>query len=83
MRTFVLLAVYVAAVTAAVPPSSRIIGGTITTIDNYPEATPLLYDFQQINFRQMCGGAILNQRAILTASHCVQNPLNCTSSDKN
>ncbi|XP_075977084.1 trypsin CFT-1-like [Anticarsia gemmatalis] len=78
MRATALLALCVAAVSAGVPRirDPKIIGGSITTIDNYPEATPLLYAFNQINFRQMCGGSILNQRAILTAAHCVSSHMN-------
>ncbi|XP_075976822.1 trypsin, alkaline C-like [Anticarsia gemmatalis] len=73
MRSFAFLAILVASVTAGVPrtPGSKIIGGSVTTIDKYPDVTPLLYSMNFVNFRHYCGGSILNQRAILTAAHCV------------
>ncbi|XP_075976826.1 trypsin, alkaline C-like [Anticarsia gemmatalis] len=70
MRAIALLAFYLTAVTAS-PLDSRIIGGSVTTIDNYPEVATLLYSGNFVNFRQYCGGSILNQRAVLTAAHCV------------
>ncbi|XP_075976825.1 trypsin, alkaline A-like isoform X2 [Anticarsia gemmatalis] len=71
MRAITLLAFCVAAVTAVPQSPERIIGGHETTIDNYPEVVLLLFASNQINFRQNCGGSILNQRSILTAAHCV------------
>uniref|UniRef100_A0A2A4K6W3 Peptidase S1 domain-containing protein n=1 Tax=Heliothis virescens TaxID=7102 RepID=A0A2A4K6W3_HELVI len=55
----------------AVPSApQRIIGGSATTIDNYPSIVALLYSVSNNNFRQSCGGTILNNRSILTAAHC-------------
>ncbi|MBN4688662.1 trypsin-like serine protease, partial [Escherichia coli] len=67
-------ALCVAAVSAASP--DRIIGGSITTINNYPSASPLLYAANQVNFGQSCGGTIINQRSILSAAHCFQGVRN-------
>ncbi|KAG8434508.1 hypothetical protein GDO86_012765 [Hymenochirus boettgeri] len=43
----------------------RIIGGSDTTIENYPWQVSLQYMGQHI-----CGGSILNSHWILTAAHC-------------
>nr|XP_021193560.2 trypsin, alkaline C [Helicoverpa armigera] len=70
MRVFIALLACLAAV-AAVPTSpQRIIGGTATTINNYPSIVALLYAASNNDFRQSCGGTILNNRSILTAAHC-------------
>ncbi|XP_075982015.1 trypsin, alkaline C-like [Anticarsia gemmatalis] len=73
MRVFILLAVCYAAV-SAVPTAPRIVGGDVTTIDNYPSMVAILNAFDLINFRQTCGGTILNQRSVLTAAHCFFPP---------
>ncbi|CAH4031358.1 trypsin CFT-1-like isoform X1 [Pieris brassicae] len=54
------------------PRYSRIIGGDVTTIDRYPSAVALMgYDcFVNVHY-QMCGGAIINSRSVLTAAHCL------------
>ncbi|XP_068626998.1 trypsin CFT-1-like [Battus philenor] len=58
--------------TALVLPRNqqRIIGGSITTIDAYPYASSLLYSWDLKSYSQACGGAILTNRAILSAAHC-------------
>lgn len=48
----------------------RIIGGSLTTINQYPFAVVLLYSSTQTTFSQRCGGSILNQRSVLSAAHC-------------
>uniref|UniRef100_A0A2A4K759 Peptidase S1 domain-containing protein n=1 Tax=Heliothis virescens TaxID=7102 RepID=A0A2A4K759_HELVI len=72
MRAIVLF--LVAAVTA-VPSSGhqRIVGGSLTTIDQYPGIVALLSSFNLITYSQSCGGNILNNRSILTAAHCIGN----------
>ncbi|XP_021196267.3 trypsin, alkaline C isoform X3 [Helicoverpa armigera] len=73
MRVIAVLALCVAAV-AAVPASfERIVGGSLTTIDQYPSIVALLYGRNLINYGQACGGNILNNRSILTAAHCTVN----------
>uniref|UniRef100_A0A2A4K6F3 Peptidase S1 domain-containing protein n=1 Tax=Heliothis virescens TaxID=7102 RepID=A0A2A4K6F3_HELVI len=70
MRVIIVLLAVIAAV-AAVPKSpQRIIGGSATTIDNYPSIAALLYSATGNNFRQSCGGTLINNRSILTAAHC-------------
>ncbi|XP_058817971.1 trypsin epsilon-like [Topomyia yanbarensis] len=46
--------------------STRIIGGTETTIEEYPYQVALLYQNQQI-----CGGSIVAHSWVLTAAHCL------------
>uniref|UniRef100_A0A2A4K6F8 trypsin n=1 Tax=Heliothis virescens TaxID=7102 RepID=A0A2A4K6F8_HELVI len=68
MRIFAVLALCVAAVAAV--PGQRIVGGSVTTIDQYPTIAALLYSSNLVSYWQDCGGSILNNRAILTAAHC-------------
>uniref|UniRef100_A0A2A4K756 Peptidase S1 domain-containing protein n=1 Tax=Heliothis virescens TaxID=7102 RepID=A0A2A4K756_HELVI len=73
MRVIAILVLFVAAV-AAVPSSGpqRIVGGSLTTIDQYPGIVALLFSFNLITYSQSCGGNILNNRSILTAAHCTE-----------
>ncbi|XP_075982016.1 trypsin, alkaline C-like [Anticarsia gemmatalis] len=75
MRVVIVLALFYAAVSAVPLNSQRIVGGTVTTIDNYPSMVAVLESFQGQNYRHVCGGTIMNQRTILSAAHCF-NPLN-------
>ncbi|XP_046964272.1 trypsin, alkaline C-like [Vanessa cardui] len=58
---------------AAVPTNpQRIIGGSVTTIGQYPSGVALLYSWTGLgNHVQACGGTIINNRSVLTAAHCV------------
>ncbi|XP_075975861.1 trypsin, alkaline A-like [Anticarsia gemmatalis] len=69
MRALVFLVLCVIAASAD-EASSRIMGGSITSIRNYPEMVALLHARNQANHRQFCGGMIITQRSILTAAHC-------------
>uniref|UniRef100_A0A2A4K5H3 Peptidase S1 domain-containing protein n=1 Tax=Heliothis virescens TaxID=7102 RepID=A0A2A4K5H3_HELVI len=73
MRVIAILALLVAAV-AAVPSSGpqRIVGGSLTTIDQYPGIVALLFSFNLVTYAQSCGGNIINNRSILTAAHCTE-----------
>ncbi|CAK1602325.1 unnamed protein product [Parnassius mnemosyne] len=66
----VLLALCLAAVSAVPEKQQKIVGGSVTNIEQYPFATPLLYSWNSASYRQACGGTIINNRAILTAAHC-------------
>ncbi|XP_075982018.1 trypsin, alkaline C-like [Anticarsia gemmatalis] len=68
MRVLLLVALYITAV-SAVPSSQRIVGGSITSINNYPTIIAVLQSVNN-NFIQICGGSILNQRSVLSAAHC-------------
>uniref|UniRef100_A0A2H1WBW9 SFRICE042029.2 n=1 Tax=Spodoptera frugiperda TaxID=7108 RepID=A0A2H1WBW9_SPOFR len=62
-------AFFIATASAASNPQ-RIMGGQLTTIDQYPSIATLLYSENLISFFQRCGGIIINNRAILSAAHC-------------
>nr|XP_049692555.1 trypsin, alkaline B-like [Helicoverpa armigera] len=55
---------------AAVPTSQRIIGGSPTTIDQYPSIVALLYASNANVFLHHCGGTLLNNRSIMTSATC-------------
>ncbi|XP_063839271.1 trypsin, alkaline A-like [Ostrinia nubilalis] len=55
----------------ATETSERIVGGSLTTIEEYPEMVALLRVWGN-HYGQDCGGSILNNRAILTAAHCTE-----------
>ncbi|XP_028167163.1 trypsin, alkaline C-like [Ostrinia furnacalis] len=73
MRSFIVFAITLA-VAAAAKTSERIIGGSLTTIEEYPEMVALLRVWGNY-YAQYCGGSILNNRAILTAAHCLELPI--------
>ncbi|XP_055691133.1 uncharacterized protein LOC129794355 [Lutzomyia longipalpis] len=51
--------------------SNRIYGGEITKIDEYPWMTLLRYKKPGNRFGFHCGGVLINNRYVMTASHCV------------
>ncbi|KAJ8736119.1 hypothetical protein PYW08_006775 [Mythimna loreyi] len=70
MRLLALLAICFAAVAAVPSNPQRIVGGSVTTISQYPNMAALLYAFVPTLYLQSCAGIILNNRAVLTAAHC-------------
>lgn len=58
---------------AAAAPEKRIVGGTETTIEEWPWQAALL-DAGAGNayFRQFCGGSVIAGNLVLTAAHCVE-----------
>ncbi|CAG4977657.1 unnamed protein product [Parnassius apollo] len=66
----ILLAVGLSTVSAFPNKQQRIVGGSATNIEVYPYASSLLYSWNLVNYFQACGGAILTNRAILSAAHC-------------
>ncbi|XP_028159089.1 trypsin, alkaline C-like [Ostrinia furnacalis] len=72
MHALVVLLMGLAAVSADAPAPviQRIVGGSLTTINQYPEMAALLFSSSGFGHQQGCGGTILNNRAILTAAHC-------------
>ncbi|XP_028029905.1 trypsin, alkaline B-like [Bombyx mandarina] len=56
----------------AVPTNQdRITGGSVVTIDRYPELAATLVTSDGVQWFQGCGSSILNNRAVLTAAHCL------------
>ncbi|CAH0695441.1 unnamed protein product [Spodoptera exigua] len=70
MRVLACLALLLAAVAAVPSNPQRIVGGSVTTIDQYPTIAALLYSWNLSSYWQACGGTIINNRSILTAAHC-------------
>nr|ADT80822.1 serine protease 52 [Mamestra configurata] len=70
MRVIILFALFIAAVAAVPANPERIVGGSVTTIGQYPTMAACLYSGNLVNYWQSCGGTILNNRSILTAAHC-------------
>lgn len=78
MLRFVLLALFVAPEAALGFPKldigGRIVGGRNVTIEEFPwqislrKRSPI-----DDSFKHNCGGAVLNERIVLTAAHCVYN----------
>nr|AAT95362.1 trypsin IIb3 precursor [Sesamia nonagrioides] len=77
MRVLALLALCFAAVAAVPSNPQRIVGGSGTTISQYPSMASLLYTWDFIGYWQNCGGIIINNRSILSAAHCtIGDPAN-------
>src|SRR5262245_30874626 len=67
------LAVFAPAAHASLGP--RIVGGSTTTIDQYPWQAAVVYDPAKVSGnpfqRQFCGGSLISPYIVLTAGHCV------------
>ncbi|XP_052756189.1 transmembrane protease serine 9-like [Galleria mellonella] len=71
MRAVILLALVSSAL--AVPQrSSRIVGGSPTTVEQYPYMTNMQYGFLGSIWFQFCGGSLLTSTAVLSAAHCYE-----------
>ncbi|XP_026759202.2 trypsin CFT-1-like [Galleria mellonella] len=70
MRFILVCVTVIAAVTAEPRNPQRIVGGSVTNINSYPDIASLLYSWNGVTFSQSCGGSILNHRSVLSAAHC-------------
>lgn len=72
MRVAILLALIGVAV--AVPPrdQSRIVGGSPTTIQNFPYMSNMQYNWWGSIWYQACGGTLITSTAVLSAAHCYE-----------
>ncbi|CAH0592701.1 unnamed protein product [Chrysodeixis includens] len=71
MSLIALLVLCFGAVSAVPTSSNRIVGGSFADITSYPSLVALIQNFPDNRWRHSCGGVIMNNRAILTAAHCV------------
>ncbi|XP_063362908.1 trypsin CFT-1-like [Cydia amplana] len=56
---------------AAVPRNQqRIVGGTPTTVEEYPYMSNMQYGWWGIWWDQACGGSLINSQSIVSAAHC-------------
>ncbi|XP_055550367.1 CLIP domain-containing serine protease B4-like [Wyeomyia smithii] len=53
--------------------SSRIVGGDIAEVDEFPWLAQIQYYKPNKRFGFHCGGVLINERYVLTAAHCIQN----------
>jgi secreted trypsin-like serine protease len=92
-RRFAVLACLASALLAAPAgraqsPEPRIIGGSTTTIEQYPWQAAVVYDSAKVGGnpfqRQFCGGSLITPYIVLTAAHCVfdTDPQNNSSLDE-
>ncbi|XP_039752828.1 trypsin, alkaline B-like [Pararge aegeria] len=71
MRALFVLIIELASIAAVLAAPSRIVGGSKVSIKHYPMGAAMLFSRGGVgNFVQTCGGAIINNRAIVSASHC-------------
>lgn len=69
-RTCEITARFMRAVLPFVEPL-YVLGGNITTVDQYPWLTLIEYTKGNGPIKTMCGGALISGRYVLTAAHCV------------
>uniref|UniRef100_A0A182MDC4 CLIP domain-containing serine protease n=1 Tax=Anopheles culicifacies TaxID=139723 RepID=A0A182MDC4_9DIPT len=53
--------------------TDRIIGGERTQIDEYPWTALIQHRRRNGDYKFHCGGALINERYVLTAAHCINN----------
>lgn len=52
-------------------PHTRIVGGTTATPKSWPWQAMLMYQRDNGEWRQFCGGSLVDHEWVLTAAHCV------------
>ncbi|XP_050347163.1 trypsin, alkaline A-like [Nymphalis io] len=69
MRVLIVLALFGAAL--AVPKHvNRIVGGSTTSIEEYPFMANMMFGYMGLHHSQACGGSLITRTAILSAAHC-------------
>lgn len=58
--------------TALPQRSDRIVGGSPTTVEQYPYMSNMQYGYWGIWWQQSCGGSLITTTAVLSAAHCYQ-----------
>ncbi|XP_055636344.1 CLIP domain-containing serine protease B4-like [Toxorhynchites rutilus septentrionalis] len=53
--------------------ASRIVGGAIADLDDYPWLARIQYNKPNNRLGFHCGGVLINDRYVLTAAHCIQS----------
>jgi secreted trypsin-like serine protease len=87
LLTYLVLALAAPPAAHAQSPEPRIIGGSTTTIEQYPWQAAVVYDPAKVGGnpfqRQFCGGSLITPYIVLTAAHCVYDtdPQNNSSLD--
>jgi secreted trypsin-like serine protease len=87
LACLVLVLLTTAAAARAQSPQPRVVGGSVTTIDQYPWQAAVVFDPSKVggnaHQRQFCGGSLLTTYIVITAAHCIEDtdPDNGTSLD--
>ncbi|KAI8422231.1 hypothetical protein MSG28_006125 [Choristoneura fumiferana] len=67
---FLILFALVGAALAAPKNGQRIVGGSSTTVDQYPYMSNMQYGWFGVWWFQACGGSLLTSTSVISAAHC-------------
>ncbi|RVE40122.1 hypothetical protein evm_015228, partial [Chilo suppressalis] len=74
MAVWQFLGVLLVAAAVQASKSSRIIGGSVASIDSYPSIVQVEFNNAGFFWNQQCAGSVLNNLYILSAAHCFAGP---------